>query len=197
MKSASPTLLPLLRSRTQGDVLAWILLHPEGGHTLTEIAEAVGTSAPTVMREVDRLSAAGLVTSLRRGNTRQVRAVTDSPIYQPLAELMALTFGPLPVLRDLLVDVPGIDEAYIYGSWAARYHEQPGAVPGDIDVLVVGDIDVEALDAAVAAAERRLRREVNVRRVRPAVWAADQSSFKATVMSRPLVTIVDEATTDV
>jgi len=66
MKEGSPLLLPLLRSRAQGDIVAWIMLHPEREFSLVEIARAVGVSGPTVMREVDRLAQAGLVREVRR-----------------------------------------------------------------------------------------------------------------------------------
>jgi DNA-binding MarR family transcriptional regulator len=78
MKAASPILLPLLRSRSQGDILATIMLDPDNERSLSEIAEATGVSVATVQREVARLEEAGLVTTTRRGNTRLVRAVTDS-----------------------------------------------------------------------------------------------------------------------
>ncbi len=184
-------LLPLLRSRAQGDIIAWILLHPEREFSLAEIGRAVGTSGPTVMREVDRLAQAGLVRQVRRGNQRLVQAETTNPVFGPLAALMAVTFGPAPVLRDLLAEVPGVREAWIYGSWAARYAEQPGPVPGDIDVLVVGTADPDVLDEVAHAAGERLGREVNIRRVRPAAWdAAEADPFKATVTSRPMVALV-------
>jgi len=190
MKQASPTLLPLLRSRAQGDILAWIMLHPDADHSLGEIAAAVGTSVPTVMREVNRLVASGLVTDMRRGNTRLVKADTDNPVYRPLAELMAVTFGPVGVLRESLAEVPGIDRAFIYGSWATRYQGQPGSVPVDIDVLVIGSPDRSALGEAVARAEKRLRREVNLRHLTAQAWNTEDSSFKKTVSGRPVVDLV-------
>lgn len=192
MKTASPMLLPLLRSRSQGDIMAAILLDPEHERSLTEIAAETGVSVATVLREVARLEEAGLVTSTRRGNTRLVRAVTDSIVYKPLAELLAVTFGPIAVLRGLLADIPGIERAFIYGSWAARYAQQSGPVPNDIDVLVIGNPDRHALADAVAAAEKALRREVNVRRVTPDAWAQGDGSFKKTVVSRPIVDVIGD-----
>lgn len=190
MKTASPSLLPLLRSRTQGEILSWIMLHPETEHSLSEIAQAVGTSAPTVMREVNRLVDSGLVTTTSRGNTRLVRASTNNPVYRPLVDLLAVTFGPVGVLREALGAVPGVEQAFIYGSWAARYHGHPGAVPGDIDVMVIGQPDRQALEDAVEASEKILRREVNVRRLTAQAWQADTSAFKRTVTERPVVTLV-------
>lgn len=193
MKEAPPTLLPLLRTRTQGDVLAWILLDPERASSLTEIADAVGTSAPTVLREVQRLEDAGLVTSMRRGNTRLVQARTDTLLYRPLADLMALTFGPIGVLRDALTHVEGIERAFIYGSWAARYRGEAGEVPRDIDLLIIGHPDHDDLHEAIEVAERQLRREVNARTRTAAAWEADDSPFKQTLNSRPIVDLIGSA----
>lgn len=190
MKTSSPALLPLLRSRLQGEVLAWLLLHPDERPSLSEIAEAVGTTVPTVKREVDRLEEAGLVTSAAKGRNRVVAPTTDHPLYRPLAEVMALTFGPVGLLREALAPVPGITEAFIHGSWAARYHQQPGAVPGDIDLLVIGTPDRDELFEAIEPVERVLRREVNYRIVTPQAWEADGGSFKATVTARPVVHLI-------
>lgn len=188
MKTSVPLLLPLLRSRAQGEVIAWLVLHADSSFSLTEVAAATETSVPTVKREVDRLVEAGLASETRSGNQRLIRATTYHPVYKPLAELMAVTFGPVAILSDLLVDVAGVDEALVYGSWAARYADRPGAVPGDIDVLVVGSADRHDLETVSEEAERRLRREVNIRRVSPERWTDDSDdSFRATVLSRPVV----------
>ncbi len=191
MKDGAPTLLPLLRSRAQGDIIAWIMLHPEAEASLTEIADHVGVSAPTVMREVNRLVDAGLVRQRQRGNTRLVQAATDNPAYRPLAELMAVTFGPVPVLTELLSGVVGVQEAFIYGSWAARYHQQPGPVPADIDVLVIGSAKPDDLEDVAAAATTRLGREVNIRRIRSSTWHNETDDpFRTTVLSRPIVPLI-------
>lgn len=190
MKTASPTLLPLLRSRSQGDILAAILLDPGHERSLTELADETGVSVATVLREVARLEEAGLVTSARRGNTRLVRPVTDSIVYKPLTDLLAVTFGPVAVLRGALADLPGIKRAFIYGSWAARYSQHAGPVPKDIDLLVIGSPDRHVLSDAVAAAEKVLRRDVNVRRVTADAWAKDEGSFKRTILSRPVVDVI-------
>jgi predicted nucleotidyltransferase len=101
-----------------------------------------------------------------------------------------VTFGPVAVLRMALADIPGIDRAFIYGSWAARYAQRAGPVPHDIDLLVVGNADRHLLADAVAEAEAVLRREVNVRRVTADTWAQNEGSFKQTVLSRPVVDVI-------
>jgi DNA-binding transcriptional ArsR family regulator len=183
-------LLPLLRSPLLGNLLAWIYLHPEEAFSVTELAGRFAVSQSTISREADRLAAGGLILAERRGNLRLLRANLDTPLARPLTDLLALTYGPLAILGDLLATVRGVDAAYIYGSWAARYKGEPGPVPHDVDVLVVGGADDDDLFETARAAERQLGREVNIHRVAPETWHGRGSDpFLASVRSRPLVPI--------
>jgi DNA-binding transcriptional ArsR family regulator len=200
MKEQPPALLPLLRSRSHGEMLAWLYLHPESEYSTTDLARLVGVSQTTVSREADRLVDAGLVAERRHGRLRLLRAAAETVVTRPLTELLAVTFGPLPVLTDALRGVRGIDEAHIYGSWAARYHGQAGPVPRDVDVLVVGDADEDEdeLFESARGTEARLGREVNIRRVSAARWREPPAddAFLASLRSRPLIRLnLDGATT--
>jgi DNA-binding transcriptional ArsR family regulator len=186
---ASPSLLPLLRSRTQGELLALLLLHPDREYSITELAEACGVTATAVLREAERLVGGGILEDRRVGRSRLVKARTDTPLYRPLSDLLAVTFGPLPLLTEALSELAGVSEAYIYGSWAARYDGESGPPPGDVDVLVVGSPDPDALFDLAERVSRRLSREVNVHRISPASWAAASTTdpFLTSVRERPLV----------
>ncbi len=191
MRTPANPLLPLLRSRAQGDLLALLYLHPEQEYSLTEAAILIGVSVKTVHTEASRLVAAGLVSDSRRGNVRLLRAVTGTPVSRPLTDLLAVTYGPLPVLTDLLAGTPGVSAAFIYGSWAARYQGEPGPIPQDIDVLVIGTADRDDLDEVALAAQDRLRRPVGIRRISPAAWDAPDPGdpFLTSLRQRPLVEI--------
>jgi DNA-binding transcriptional ArsR family regulator len=183
-------LLPLLRTPLLGELLAWVYLHPDELWSVTDLARRFNASQSTVSREADRLVGSELITERRRGNLRLLQANTQTPLARPLTELLMLTYGPRAVLGEVLAAVSGVDEAYIYGSWAARYSGEPGAIPRDIDVLVVGDADDDALFDAAHAAERILGREVNLRRVAPTTWHGGRDDpFLTSVRSRPLVVI--------
>ena len=97
------------------------------------------------------------------------------------------SFGPKQLLADALRDVPGIDAAYLFGSWAARYAGVRGPAPHDIDVLVIGQPDRDALDEAISAAERRLARRVDTTIRRRSWWDKGDDSFRKEIASRPLV----------
>jgi DNA-binding transcriptional ArsR family regulator len=186
-RKPAPSLLPILRSQQQGEILALVLGDPALELSLTEIASRTETPHPSVYREIQRAEQAGLVTTRKVGNTRLVRANTASPYYSGLTEVLTRAFGVPAVLAEVLRPLRGITGAYIYGSWAARHKGQAGLRPvGDIDVLILGEPDRDELYAALGAAEERLGRPVQATIRAPAWLASGTGSFHDTVTSRPL-----------
>ena len=182
------TMLPLFRSQTQALVLTRLLLGP-GEESLTELAIAVGSYKNAVKHEVDRLEAAGLVSSRPVGRSRLVSVSAGEPVRSILLDLVLHTYGPIHVVGEELSGVAGIAAAFIYGSWAARYVREPGLPPGDIDVLVVGDPDRDGLFDAVGRATTRLGKEVNVHVVTAEAWAKPKGAFLSAVKANPLAIV--------
>jgi predicted nucleotidyltransferase len=191
MRVQAPALLPILRSAVQGKVLATTYLSPEREFSVTELARLADASLKATAQEVDRLVTAGLLDDRRCGNQRLARRPAPGRIVTPLAELLAATFGPLPVLTEELRDVDGVEQAFIYGSWAARDSGIPGAPPDDVDVMVIGSPTLDDLDDAAERAAKRLHRAVNIRRLPADYWSAPPAgdTFVAAVKQQPLTSI--------
>ena len=192
MKVAVPVLAPILRSDTQGRLLAAILAAPEEEHTITALAAQAGTSVPTAIREIDRAEDAQLVITRRLGNTRLVKANPANPLYEPYRDIIMATYGPPAVIGEELAPVKGIDYLYLFGSWAARYQGEPGRAPNDIDVLVVGAPDRDQVYEAAERAERRLGLPVQATIRTPAQWDDAADPFITEIRSRPLVSLRSE-----
>lgn len=189
MKSTPPALVPLLRSDAQGEILAALLLRADREWTVTELARFADTSVPTASREVERLVAGGLVTVRDVGRARCHRANESHRLFRPLREIIDYGYGPAHVLEEQLRDVPGVEEAYIHGSWAARRRGVLGPDPADIDVIIVGNADRAALDAVAQAVEHRVGRDIDVQLIRPRRWADLSDPFVQTIRSRELVAL--------
>lgn len=188
MKIAPPALAPLLRSDLQGELLATLFLLGEE-HSLSDLSRLLDAPLTTVHTEVERLAQAELVTERRLGRSRLVRANPAHPLTPALTELLTLTYGPAAVLPSLLADVPGIEQAYIYGSWAARRSGEPGPPPADVDVLLVGRVPRRTAARIQTAAMERLRREVNITVLDAEEWGSPTTGFATTVKASPLVAL--------
>ena len=189
-RSPTPSLLPIFRSQQQAELLALILGDPSTEHSLAELTARTGIPYASVHREVERAVAAGLVTSRLVGRTRLIRADPASPYFSGLSDVLVKAFGVPWVLGQTLAGVGGIDGAYVYGSWAARFSGEEGDRPvGDIDLLVLGGPDRDEVYAAASSAERRLGRAVQVT-IRSTDWLTEGSgTFHDTVAGRPMVPV--------
>jgi predicted nucleotidyltransferase len=139
-------------------VLAWLLGHADEAYYLRQIARHTGTSVGAVQRELEQLTAAGLL--LRTVDGRQVyfRANRNAPVFPELQGLFAKTAGLVDVLREGLAPLSErILTAFVFGS-AAR--GELGA-QSDIDLMVVGNAAFQDVVHALAEAQDRLGRDVN------------------------------------
>jgi predicted nucleotidyltransferase len=190
MKVAASSLAPILRSDTQGRILARLFADPATSHNLSELAQWAGTSMPTVQREVGRAEHAGIVTTEKIGPTRLVRANPDHPLFDPLRRIVLSTYGPPLVIAREFRDIDGACAVILFGSWAARYVGEPGRAPNDIDVLVIGSVDRDAVDDAAERAERAIGLPVQATVRSRAQWSSARDSFIREVKQRPIVVVL-------
>lgn len=177
------TRLPLFRSPEQERLLGELFVFADGPISLSELAGRAGTSLGGAHKEVERLESAGLVRSTTAGRSRLIEADPTSPVYMELRGLLQKTVGPEPLLRSALADVNGIEEAFIYGSWADPAERSPA----DIDVLVIGSPDVGEVYDAAFAVEAEVGRPVNVTVRSPGEWAEADGAFERAVKSGPRI----------
>jgi DNA-binding transcriptional ArsR family regulator len=191
VKVMPPVLTPFVRSDTVGAILAETFTNPDGELTIAEVARRGGVPSAVAHKEITRLVKTGVLTDRREGNNRLVRVNQRHVLYAPMAQIIAATYGPVPVLRTLLQGVPGVSGAFFYGSWAARRAGEPGAFPRDVDVMVIGELALDDMIGMQAAAREQLRTEVNIHRITAQAWAhPDGSPFLRTVVARPVTWLI-------
>ena len=191
MRTEAPLLLPLFRSRGQARLLARVFLHPDERLSLNQLARELGLDPATVQREAERLEQSGILTSERIGRARVVRPNEDSPFYPELSGLVFKAFGPLPVIRERLKGLPGVDAALIYGSWASRYAGERGEAPGDIDLLILGKPDRHKLARLCREAGEELGLEVNPTVLSTEDWKSNATGFIRSIKEQPLIPLIE------
>ena len=190
--SASP-LLPIFRSRLQGDLLARVLGEPGRRFTVTELARVVDADVSTVTRELTRLVGAGLLVEEKVGRTRVVQANTASPFFSDLASLVVKAFGPARLAAGELLPLRSVARVVVYGSWAARAAGEAGPAPRDLDVLVVGSPSRVAVHRVADELTERLGIPVQVAFATQEEWDAAKVGVLAEIRARPYQEFAAEA----
>ncbi len=188
MRTEAPLLAPIFRSDGQARLLSVVILG-DGEMSLTDLAARADLAYATAHREVARLLDAGILAERLVGRTRVLRPNETSPLVPPLREILLIATGPVVLLTEEFARLDGIEAAFIYGSFAARMRGVEGASPNDIDVMVIGTPDPEAVYQAADRVEESVRRPVNATILTPAE-ARKKSGFLDQVRSSPTVPIM-------
>lgn len=151
-------LASLLFGAYRRDALALLLLRPEASFHVREMARLTGKAAGTMLRELNALADAGVLTRKRVGNQVRFQANPDCPIYEDLRNILKRTAGVADVLRESLEPLADrILTAFVYGS-VARGDERPGS---DLDLMIIGEVSFADVIGALSPAHEVLRREIH------------------------------------
>lgn len=189
MRSHAPALFPVFRSPAQAQVLAATLLHPDRERTISDLSRLLGIPLATVSDEVSRLIDAQILVSRHVGRAKLVRANPHNRLVAPLTEIALATMGPHLIVSNAFADVANIDLLLIFGSWAARYHGQPGPPPNDLDILAVGNPDRAAVYQAADKVQELIGMPVNPVIASQERWNDDNDPLMAEIRSSPRVEV--------
>lgn len=192
MRSEPPLLAPVFRSDAQARLLARLLL-TDDELTLSQLAEQASTPYATAHREVARLIGAGILTERPVGRARLIAGNPDSPLVEPLRQILSVAAGPVQFLTDEFSRIEGVDVAFIYGSFAARAAGIVGSAPQDIDVLVIGNPEREEVFRACERVEAQVGRPVNPTTfTRAEVESGQYAGFLDQVALAPRLALIGE-----
>ncbi len=147
----------LFGSRIKARVLSWLFTHTEEEFFVRQLATILKEDATNLSRELARLEHLGILASARRGNLKYFRVSRDCPFFGELKGLVLKTAGVYGQIKDVVSGLAGIKCAFIYGSFA-KSEEKVGS---DVDLLIVGRVDMNGLDTALRELEAKVGREIN------------------------------------
>ena len=146
-----------LRSEARRRLLAYYFTNPTARHHLRELAERLSIDPSNLSKELRRLERDGLFLSEVNGRQKYFRLNRKYPLFSDVRNIVAKTIGAVAIIRQSLEKIDGIEEAYLYGSFARNQQD----AASDVDVLIVGAPRAEILAQAVQRLERQLGREIN------------------------------------
>ena len=146
------------RSRVRDRILLEFFAKRGTSAHVREMARRVKASAPTVGAELAELARLGVLQTQTVGRSLVYSINERSPLLGEIRALVQKTIGIEGLLAKAVEGLPGVEAAYIFGSYAAGT-DRAGS---DVDLLVIGRPNRVALSEKLAPVERSIGRDVNV-----------------------------------
>lgn len=158
MSTVSATLSGVLFGQIRGGVLALLYGHADKSYYVRQIARHVKASVGAVQRELEKLTQVDLLVRTSVGNQVFYQVNQRNPVFFEMRALVNKTVGIFNILRSTLEHLSEqITIAFVYGS-VARQEEK---AESDIDVMIIGIVELDDVIARMSDAEATLGRAVN------------------------------------
>jgi predicted nucleotidyltransferase len=140
-------------------ILRYFAVRPDARPHARELQRVLSLGGGSLQRELARLESLGAIERVPDGRRVRYRTVDGSPIWRAIRILEGASADPVPLIEDALVDVHGIQAAFVFGSVAAGT-QRPDS---DIDLFVVEDPTIDRRKLLTQLSEVALiaGREVN------------------------------------
>jgi predicted nucleotidyltransferase len=145
-----------LRSKARQGLLTYYFSNPGARLHLRELATRLAIDPSNLSKELVRLEREGLFRSELSGRQKYFQLNRAYPLYNEIRGIVSKTIGASAVITESLKNIIGIEEAWLYGSFATNQQD----AASDIDILLVGNPPADALAEAVRQLEHRLGREI-------------------------------------
>ena len=146
-----------LRSKSRQRLLVFYFTNPTARLHLRDLAKRLRIDPSNLSKELERMERDGLFRSEISGRQKYFQLDRTYPLFREVRSIVAKTIGAIPLMADSLRRIEGIEEAWLYGSFARNQQD----AASDIDVLVIGAPSGELIADGVRKLERELGREIN------------------------------------
>jgi len=145
----------LFGSETRRSLLTALLMNQDTSYHIRGLSEVTGIPYGMVYREVQNLTEMGLIIHEKKGNLRILHVNKNLPIYPDLRNIIIKTTGFYQYLAKELTGK--LEYLLVYGS-TASHSDRPD---GDIDLMVIGEIDENNLLDSINRVEAQTKRAID------------------------------------
>ncbi len=180
--------LDALFSPAEQRLMNLVLIDPQRDFGTLELLHRMGNSRSSGMRVLERWLAAGLLHERRVGNQRRLSANPDFLLFPELRRMVVKTIAIAePLCAALRPAAASLTEAFIFGSVAAGNDHSDS----DIDVALVGHLDLFALSPRIDQAQTQLGRRVHLNVYDPQEWASKSDSVLQSIQRGPRIDLME------
>lgn len=170
-------------------LLATVLTHPDKDFGTLELLRQMGNSRSAGSAVLKRWVASGLLTENRIGNQRRLAANPHFLLYPELRKIALKTVGlSQPLARALTPLVDTLQDAFVFGSVAAGKDTSDS----DIDLIVVGDVDLFTVSPLLDPVEQELGRPIHVNVYSVEEWSSNDDPVLQTIKTGPRIDLMGE-----
>jgi predicted nucleotidyltransferase len=181
----------LFSSKVRVRLLTHFFSHPGEQFYARGLARQIEEHYNAVWQELNNLEHIGLLASEQNGNVKHYRLNPAFPIYDELKRIILKTSGLGQAIRESLDRLGAVEWAFIYGSVAADEED----FRSDIDLMLVGELDLLATAEVIARLEDQLGREINyltITRAELVDRLADSEPFAQNVLTGPKIMLIGD-----
>ncbi|MGE4297204.1 MAG: ArsR family transcriptional regulator [Desulfovibrionaceae bacterium] len=166
-------LTELFTSKTRIRVLLKLFLNPGVSSYLRELAQEFSVSPAAIKDELDKLSQAGYLSKEKSGRSILFRADTTHPFFPEIHSIVRKYLGIDRIIEQVMANLGVVQRVYILDDYAQ------GKDSGLIDVLIVGDVNRDKLEAMRLSTEKKINRLLRVMAVSDEEFAGGREVFLA------------------
>ncbi len=146
-----------LKSKPAQKILNYFFLNIHARHYINELARLLDLDPKNTDKKLKELEKQGVLRSEFSGKQRYFSLVKGSRFVKTYRELFLRTVGLESQLKKTLKPVLGLQEAYLYGSYAKNTMD----TGSDIDILAIGKHSSIQLQKAIIPIQKKSGREIN------------------------------------
>lgn len=146
------------KSKISEKILSYYFVNTGKSHYINELAKILDVDLGNLFRKLKEMEREGLFCSELRGNQRYFFLNKKCPYLAEYKKIYELRYGFIEILKHKLKATPGLREAYIFGSFAKGNFSEDS----DIDLLLVGEHDLDEVNLIISNLEKKIRREINL-----------------------------------
>jgi predicted nucleotidyltransferase len=181
----------LFSSRVRVKLLTHFFIRPGERFYARELARNLGEHYNAIWEELGKLEQAGLLLSESAAGARYYRLNLTFPLYPELKSMVLKTTGLGDTLRASLEQLGAVETAFVYGSVASGKED----AFSDLDLMLIGDINLPELAGAVSKLEKQAGRAINYIVFTAEEWRqrlADGDPLVENVLAGPRVVLIGD-----
>lgn len=180
--------LDLLFSAPEQKLMVAVLGRPGADFGTLELLERMGSSRSAGSSLLQRWVDSGLLRERRVGNQRRLSVNPDFLLYPELRSMLGKTVGIAQPLAAALVPLAEhLRHAFVFGSVA----DGTDTSESDIDLVLVGDIDMFGVSPLMDKAQRELGRPVHLNIYSPREWSSTRDPVLKAIKAGPRIDLME------